>query len=192
MDVFGSDALFDSQYPVHAKELSFIHWSPMEVVLKAVDWLDVKQSTKVLDIGSGVGKFCMVGAQASNAHFFGIELRSEFVEISRSLAKKLKLKNAHFIHADVTKIDFSEYDAFYYYNPFCEMLSEKTLIDEQITFSRERHRAHEDYVLQQLERCKKGTKIVLYCSSEFALPSSYQLRDLYFDGTLSLWEKTIH
>ena len=162
----------------------------MEVALKAVEWLDLTSKDNVLDIGSGVGKFCLLGAQAVHAKFTGVELRKEFVEIASSLVTKLKLPNAHFICSDIKEINFSDYSAFYFYNPFCEMLSETVLIDEQITFSRDKHREYEDFIFEQLETLPIGTKIITYCSPQFVLPVTYNLKDLYFEGTLSLWEKT--
>lgn len=187
---FLSDAEFDSLFNDEIRALSYVHWTPIEVAYKALDWLDVKSTDKVLDIGSGVGKFCIIAGHASRAQFTGVELRKSFIEVASDMAKKLGIENVSFINADINTINFKDYDAFYYYNPFCEMLSEKVLIDNQITYSRESHRAYEDYVYDQLQQLPKGTKIVTYCSPQFIMPPDYDLSELYFEGTLSLWVRS--
>lgn len=188
--IFSADSNFDRQYPDQIRALSYVHWTPIEVALKALDWLDLKGNDHVLDIGSGVGKFCIVAGHSSNAQFTGVELRQEFVDISILLAQKLEVRNVQFICSDINQIDFTQHTAFYYYNPFCELLSEKVLIDNQLTFSREKHRAYEDYVFDQLNKMPLGTKMVMYCSPQFIMPPDYDLKELYFEGTLTLWERT--
>lgn len=143
----------------------------------------------MLDIGSGVGKFCLTAGQLSNAQFTGVELRQSFVDVSNELKQKIKSSNVNFICTDIKQIDFRDYTAFYFYNPFCEMLSEKVLIDDQVSYSRDGHRSYEDYVYDQLAQMPVGTKIVTYCSPQFIMPPDYELRELYFEGTLSLWTK---
>jgi len=44
---------------------------------------------KILDVGSGVGKFCLIAALASEARFLGVEQRGRFVELSRSMGSTI-------------------------------------------------------------------------------------------------------
>ena len=116
------DEEFDEIYPSYIRELSDIHWTPVEIALKATKLLVNKPKTKVLDIGSGSGKFCLVGAVTSEGEFTGIEYKETLVNISKELIFEYEIKNFQIIQDDITNIEFSEYDAFYFFNSFEENL----------------------------------------------------------------------
>lgn len=187
---FTSDFEFDLIYPDSIRELSSIHWSPVDVVRMAVDWLDLKEGTRLLDIGSGVGKFCCIAGELSDAQIFGVEKRIGLVKTAEKTIKKKKLSNVQVIHANITDIDFSDFDAFYYYNPFCEQIAVRNLIDNSIEYSPKKYREYEDFVIGQLDKLPFGTKVVTYYSPNLTLPDSYRLRNLCFNSQLALWIKT--
>ena len=184
-----TDDQFDLIYKDEFKRFSTVHWTPIEVALLAIKWLELNEDSKVLDIGSGIGKFCTIGVLATEAHFTGVELRESLVNEAIRVKDKLGLKDVEFLNNDIKSIDFKDYKGFYYYNPFCEYLSIEENIDDSITFSQENFRQYEDYVIDQFANLSKGTKVVTYFAPHFAFPSSYELKDMFFDGTLALWEK---
>src|SRR6185437_914320 len=57
-----TDSDFDAIYPAPVRRVSASFWTPVSVAVRAADLLVDDPSTRVLDIGSGVGKFCIVGA----------------------------------------------------------------------------------------------------------------------------------
>lgn len=183
------DASFDALYPEGIKAHSFIHWTPVEIIETALQWLDPKKSTKILDIGSGAGKFCILGSMFSKASFTGVEFREDLVKVARATAKVAGATNVTFINDNIANIDFRDYDAFYYYNPFCEFLAEFDRIDDRITYDPGSFRRYEDYVIEQLEQVPVGTRIVTYCSGTFPLPATFDLKNLLYDGKLALWQK---
>ena len=185
-----TDTAFDKLYNEKYREHSAIHWTPMEVVKAALDWLDVTKRSKVLDIGSGVGKFCSLGTLMTDGQFTGVEMRGDLVEIAKSISEKLDLQNVDYLHSNITDVDFSHYDSFYYYNPFCEQLAISDQIDNTISFSNDQHREYEDYVIDQFSRLPTNTRVVTYSSEKFAFPDTFELKDLMFNGTLALWIKT--
>lgn len=187
---YRTDSSFDAIFPKAVQKHSFIHWTPIEIFETAFDWLELKESSHLLDIGSGAGKFCALAGMRSKAQFTGVEMRPDLVQVARKTARKLHLSNVSFIEADVTTIDFSSFTHFYYYNPFCEFLAEFDHIDDRISFDAEAFRKYEDYVIDQFELQPIGTRIVTYCSESFTFPASYELRDLLYDGKLALWVKT--
>ena len=69
------DSRFDLVYPREIRELSDRHWTPVEVARKAAVFLVREPGTRVLDIGCGPGKFCIVGALATDGRFTGVEQR---------------------------------------------------------------------------------------------------------------------
>ena len=185
-----TDAKFDAVYPKSIQKHSFIHWTPIEIIETTLDWLCLDATSHVLDIGSGAGKFCVVGAMRSQAVFTGIEKRSDLVSVAKKTADKLLVSRANFRASDITSVDFSEFTHFYYYNPFCEYIAEFDHIDPTISYDPDMFRLYEDYVIDSFSRLPIGTRVVTYCSGTFPFPDSYELRDLLYDGKLALWVKT--
>ena len=189
MNQFSSDKSFDAAYSEAVRKHSFIHWTPIEIIETGIDWLQLDKSSHVLDIGSGVGKFCIFAGSRSKAKFTGVEMREDLVDAANALRHRLETDNVTFKQADITTIDFKEYTHFYYYNPFCEYIAEFDRIDDTIAYDPDSFRRLEDYVIDQFEQLPQGTRIVTYCSETFPFPASYELKDLLYDGKLALWVK---
>lgn len=187
--LFMSDSEFDEVYPEHIRKLSDTHWTPIDVARVAIDWLDLDENTHLLDIGSGVGKFCCIAGEMSSAQITGVEKRKNLVRIAEKVIKNKELTNVKILNTNITQIDFKEFNAFYYYNPFCEQISIKDSIDDTINFSQKTYRFYEDYVIDQMDKLPIGSKIVTYYSQEFTLSESYALKNLYFNSNLALWTK---
>ncbi|MDB3906768.1 class I SAM-dependent methyltransferase [Crocinitomicaceae bacterium] len=187
--IFDSDREFDTLYSEAVQKHSFIHWTPLEIIETGIDWLQLDKNSHVLDIGSGAGKFCAVAGSSSKARFTGIEMREDLVDAANALRDRLGADNVTFKLADITTIDFKDYSHFYYYNPFCEYIAEFDRIDDRITYDPDSFRRLEDYVINQFDQLPHGTRVVTYCSETFPFPSSYELKDLLYDGKLALWVK---
>ena len=127
---FASDKIFNSLYPKPIQEVAEKHWTPLEVAKKAAAFLATSPDVKILDIGSGSGKFCLTAAHYHPLTFFyGIEQRANLVELSTDLAVKLQLANVSFICNNITNIDFGKFDHFYFYNSFYENITGTQKID---------------------------------------------------------------
>lgn len=184
-----NDAAFDKVLKKSVQGHSYIHWTPIEVIQSAVDWLGTESENRILDIGSGVGKFCIIGAMNSRAHFTGVETRKNLVDEALDLKKELDLSNVDFVHSDIKEVDFKNFTSFYFYNPFCEHMALSGSIDDQIKFDEEAYYFYQDYVADQLKRTPKGTKLVMYCSPDLDISMDFDLKDMYFEGLLQLWVK---
>jgi cyclopropane fatty-acyl-phospholipid synthase-like methyltransferase len=111
------------------------------VAARAAKMLVEAGATRILDVGSGVGKFSLVGARCTNATFVGVECRGDLVEVARDAAAKLGVTRATFVHADVSNFAFEGFDGVYLYNPFFEHVSRGLrLIDRTIERSRATYR----------------------------------------------------
>lgn len=184
-----TDAAFDAALKKSVQGHSYIHWTPIEVIQAAVDWLGTGSANRVLDIGSGVGKFCLLGAMNSRAHFTGVETRNNLVDEALSLKRELKLTNVDFLHSDIKEIDFKNFTSFYFYNPFCEHMALSGSIDDQIKFDEDSYYSYQDFVIDQLKDMPKGTKVVKYCSPDLDISMDFDLQEMYFEGLLQLWVK---
>lgn len=186
-----SDLEFDSIYPENVSEISKYQWSPVEVILEAVTFLAEDQNAKVLDIGSGCGKFCHVGALSRKTKFYGVEERFHLYEIAVQVSKKLKLNSNLFLHANMKDIDWSLYDSFYLFNPFYEHITNKNSIDETIPKKVSQFFAYLEIVKRKLFNLKSGTKVVTYNSFGGKMPLGYKRvkLDKRFESELEFWIK---
>lgn len=181
---------FNRIYPPEIQVLAKRHWTPVEVAKKAAAFLVPFPGAKVLDIGSGAGKFCLVGATSTRGHFTGIEQRENLVELSTELARANEIHNARFVHANITEVDFSDFHAFYFYNAFHENIDEASRIDDRVETGQKYYRHYTDYLHSELSKKPVGTRLVTYWSLISDVPSNYELQFLAYDGTLKFWEKT--
>lgn len=184
-----NDSEFDKVYPSRYQKISKIHWTPVEVIKTTVEWLEENKALRILDIGSGVGKFCILGSIVSKLTFVGVEKRKNLFLQSKKIAAFFKTKNVFFINDNITNINFQEFDAFYYFNPFCEQIAHSDWIDQEPDFSEEKYKNYEDYVISELSVMPIGAKVITYCSNDFILPSSFRLKNMMYDGQLLLWIK---
>jgi 2-polyprenyl-3-methyl-5-hydroxy-6-metoxy-1,4-benzoquinol methylase len=56
-----SDESFNEIYPESIRKFCGRHWTPVAVAKMAAAYLADQPGARILDIGSGAGKFCMVG-----------------------------------------------------------------------------------------------------------------------------------
>lgn len=160
-------------YPAVIRKLSSVHWTPLEIARRASHWLAPKPGIRVLDIGSGVGKFCLIGACHTKGHFTGVEYRENLVRQANKAMEKARVKNVAFIHADMLSVDFSLFDSFYFFNPFFENVARSIAIDDQVVLSRNLYEQYISHVRRELDRSKSGTRVATYCSSDSFIPKSY-------------------
>ncbi len=152
------------------------HWTPLETARKAAQFLVPEAGVKVLDIGSGVGKFCLAAAYYKpDALFFGVEQREDLVAYSEKAKERLGLANAAFIHGNFTQLNLKKYDHFYFYNSFYENLDGSDKIDDNILYSESLYNYYNHYLYKQLADKPAGTRIVTLCSWEEELPPSYHI-----------------
>ncbi|MEP6928455.1 MAG: methyltransferase domain-containing protein [Flavobacterium sp.] len=188
-DVEIDDQTFNTIYPVRIKRLSQRHWTPVKIAKIAADYLASRPNTKVLDIGSGVGKFCLVGAASTKGIFYGVEQRASLSRIAEKIAEKHHLENAKFIHSNITQINFSDYDAFYFYNSFFENIDTSTPIDKEIDPKIELFYTYSNYVRNQLGKMPIGTRLVTYWSTWEEIPESFDIEYSTCNGILNFWKK---
>ena len=77
------DEKFDQIYPARIRKLSALQWTPVRVAAEAAKLLATVPGTRVLDIGCGPGKFCLIAAALTDGHFTGIEQRLDLATAAR-------------------------------------------------------------------------------------------------------------
>lgn len=188
-----TDFRFDGIFPAGIRELSETHWSPVDVSARAAAILSSGPETKILDIGSGCGKFCLVGAVTTTSHFFGIEQRLTLYETAKLARAQLNIPRAAFVHGNMMHVDWSLFDCFYLFNPFDEHRVERVRIDNTLEYRPETYQTYVNAVRQKLEALKAGTRVVTYHGFGGEFPQGYQRVVKEAAGTdfLELWEKRL-
>lgn len=184
------DKRFDLVYPPEIRVASDRHWTPVIVARRAAEFLVREPGTRVLDIGCGPGKFCIVGALMTEGRFTGVEQRHHLCEVARSVIGQAKLPNAEIIHGNVTEIAFSSFDAFYLFNPFEENLETTLKIDATVHLCADLYEKYTEHVARQLALAPLGTRLVTYCGSCEEVPLGYECLNSSLDYGLKFWEKT--
>ncbi|KFE97081.1 methyltransferase domain-containing protein [Chryseobacterium luteum] len=183
------DSEFNALYPVHIKELASRHWTPIAVAKMAAEYLAETPNSKVLDIGAGAGKFCLVGAASTQGIFYGVEQRESLIKISKKIAEKHKISNVNFIHSNINEISFSDYNAFYFFNSFYENIDLTCSIDDKVSTDKDLYYIYSDYVKDQLDKTPVGTRLVTYWSKWDEIPASFDLEMTDCNGLLNFWKK---
>ncbi|MEO6848467.1 MAG: methyltransferase domain-containing protein [Chthoniobacterales bacterium] len=184
------DDLFEQIYPQEIRELSAIHWTPLTIARRAARLLVTRPGMRVLDIGCGVGKFCILGALTTRGHFTGVEQRKHLVDFACTAIQILKVPNARILHGNITETEFAEFDAFYLFNPFEENLFEAGKIDASVSLSLALYKQYVRYVAEQLALAPIGTRLVTYGGYCHEVPNCYDSRQKVSDEQLKLWVKT--
>jgi hypothetical protein len=189
--VLVADRVFDDVYPLSVRRASPIHWTPVEAAVRAAKLLAPEPGARLLDIGSGVGKFCIVAAAAVDARVHGVEHRAHLVDIAERAAERVGV-DVTFTRGALTPRDAIDVDGVYLFNPFAENLcASDDRIDESVELSDARFWRDLEIADEFFRAARVGTRVVTYCGWGGSLPPEYALvlRERRA-GTLELWVKT--
>jgi SAM-dependent methyltransferase len=187
---FTSDVKFNQLYPLAIQLLAQRHWTPLIVARKAANFLAAESNVKILDIGSGVGKFSLAAAHYKpKAYYYGIEQRKALVNHAEEAKGILRIENVSFSNGNFTQIDFRKYDHFYFYNSFYENITDTDKIDNSIDYSLELFNYYNRYLYTQLEQKPAGTRLASFHSLEDEIPDEYHLVGAEMNDLLKFWIK---
>ena len=151
---------------------SRVHWTPVNVAVRACTLLAPSTATRVLDVGAGVGKLCLIGAASTRAAWVGVEVDPEMVEAANHAAHLLGVADrALFVCGDANSIDWTAYDSLYFFNPFVEALFDGNVYAvPRLEFVANLERSH-----LQLERMRPNARVVTYHGFGGDMPSTFSL-----------------
>ncbi|HVW27406.1 MAG TPA: methyltransferase domain-containing protein [Polyangiaceae bacterium] len=188
-----SDPDFDRLYPEKIQVASWRFWTPIHVAYRAAEVLESLGAARVLDVGSGPGKFCIIGGMvAPNVTFVGVEHRGHLVATAREVASRLDVSNVHFAVGDATAAALNRFDAYYLYNPFGENLFQREDwldADVELSFRRYVHDRHR--MRAALAQARVGTIVITYHGPGMTMPSGYErlFADPIGSDSLCVWQK---
>lgn len=187
---FSSDQLFDKLYPENLRVLSSRHWTPIAIAKEAMALLAPKHGDRILDIGSGVGKFCFTAAHIYPAvQIDGVEQRSELVEAAQNAKSTLNIHNAAFFLGDFTEMNFTKYTHLYFYNSFYENLVSQDSNDGNNIETADLFNRHNRKLYKLLKSLPVGIRLATYHSTENEMPANYHIVAVGADEELKCWVK---
>jgi SAM-dependent methyltransferase len=190
--VLCSDASFDQFLPKWAQKVSEVHWSPVAVAIRAAQLLVRDRESRILDVGSGIGKFCHVGCLTSEARFVGVEERGALVRTARAIAQRLDLARTSFVHGDALAMDWNGFDGIYFFNPFLENIATFTdRLPGEVFRSSDRYVAEVEATCLKLHGLAPGVRVATYHGYGGPMPRGYDRIHAEELGTdvLEIWEK---
>lgn len=185
-----SDSDFKEITKKEFQHLSEMHWSPKEVIDQSLNWLAAFGQLHILDIGSGVGKFCLLGAATHHQHqFTGIEKRKDFHFEAIRLKEHLQLPNVTFLCDDIINLPFEKFHAFYIFNPFYEQLVNHGSTLRNTKFDKENFIKYESYLKGRLINSPAGNIVITYEYNLMEKVSGFELLKEAYEGALQMWRK---
>lgn len=182
-----SDLAVDQLFPDELRDRSHLHWTPVEVAVRAAALLTPRPRLRILDIGSGVGKVCLVGAAVTDATWWGIEQDAVQIAAAHRAAWMLDLeRTTRFVQGDGSRLSWAEFDGFYLYNPFSTLMLAPhaspfvRYATVQSTLRR---------ITQRLAAAPAGTRVVTYHGFGGPMPAGYtrHVHEPFGGDALELW-----
>lgn len=188
------DEDLDVLFPDAVHEASFVHGTPVRVTARIVALAGLGPEDRVLDVGSGAGKFGIVAAAMSGARVRGIERDPRLVAVAREAARRLR-SDATFEEGSFTPAAAEGAHVVYLFNPFTSTAFlpgtwPGKRRGPRGTAAAERAAAIAA-VTSFLARARKGLRVVTFCGFGGAMPSSYAklASETWDDGALEVWRK---
>jgi len=174
-----SDVGFDAFLPPSTRARSSYTWTPIVVARRAALHFAERGASRVLDVGCGPGKFCVVaGLARPELTFCGVEHSPGLARTGQGLTASLRVSNVEIRNGDALDAPWHDFDGFYFFNPFSEG-----------------SRAGGDRLLRVAELLRAAPRksiVVTYHGLGGPIPPSYDLivEERVGSGPLRVWQKT--
>jgi predicted RNA methylase len=181
-----ADAELDRVFPDELRARSQVHWTPVTVALRVAALLAPPPEARVLDVGAGVGKLCLIGALVTGATWWGIEQDAVQVAAANQAAWALDATRTRFVHGDGSRLAWDGFDALYFYNPFSTVM----LGPHASPFVRYATvHATLRRIEQRLATARPGTRVVTFHGFGGRWPPGFTrlASESIADGALELW-----
>lgn len=183
-----TDESFDAIYPSVVRDVSCAHWTPVRVAVRIVELLRLRREERLLDVGAGVGKFCVIAAARSGARVRGVERRPDLAAVGREAVGRYAV-DVEIALGSFEAEDPATFDAVYVFNPFTEQIVLEGVDDDELVA--ERAATDVSAAERFLDSARPGTRLVTFCGFGGGVPSAYEqeAREVWDEGALELWVK---
>ncbi len=177
------DGVLPDEYKLHAAR----HFSGCYIIKLAAEFLSEVFNPRILDIGSGSGKFCQLGALIHPyTQFTGVEYRLDLVDIALELKRDFQLDNVKFINENIVNHSFQPYNGFFMFNPFLEHRNAAARMDH-FQDAPEKEMEYSHYVQDQLSQCQPGARLATFYVLKNQIPSNFKVVKESMGDMLLFW-----
>ena len=188
-----TDRAFDRFLPDRLRPMSSDFWSPLAVARRAAEWFEAAGVQRVLDVGSGAGKFCVAAALFGRCHYVGLEQRPFLVKSARRLARLFDVNDrVNFVLGSLGEAPTPIADAYYFFNPFGDYsVGLHPRAEHDANRATERYARDVSAAEQLLGNAVPGSYVLALNGFGGRLPPGYDLIrvDWGARGGLRLWQK---
>lgn len=171
-----SDQDFESFFAPRFRSQLRRESTPVAIAIRAARLLADGQPRRILDIGSGLGKFCTIGALTTRAFFTGVEQNARHILAARGAALRFGARRIVFICDDAEHTQLFKFDGLYLFASASSPAPSS--------------RSLRDILWRRAEDVRTGTRLVTY-GSHGEPPGFRLLREETTNGDrLALFEKT--
>lgn len=186
------DHEFDSLLPENLEELADVQFSRVRVARVVSSLLtDASSETSFVDLGSGVGKLCLLLALLTKFTITGIERRPQLVQVAKKLcAANLPEARVSIEQGDIFDYDWSRFDVLYLYNPFHEhIVTRDHLIDGNIRAGRSVYDGYVKECFSRFANLHEHQRVITYHGFGGQMPVRFQLlgEERVGGGTVKMW-----
>jgi SAM-dependent methyltransferase len=182
-----TDELVDALLPDDLKAHADQHFAGSYAIKLAAAFLSESAQSKILDIGSGSGKFCQLGALLQpQSHFIGLEYRASLVNLAIEISARLSLNNVAFLHQNVIDLSFADFTGFFMFNPFLEHRNSAARMQDFSDLPAN-ETTYFSHVYEQFAQCVPDTRIVTLYVSPSQIPDNFTCVDQKMGGMLRFY-----
>lgn len=189
-----TDQAIDRYLPIPLRYVSNQYWTSVKVALRVSQWLNEIGARRVLDVGSGPGKFCVLAALATNCEIVGIEQRGYLNLAARNLARSFGVEQrVRFLHGLFGEAPLETFDAYYFYSPFIEnIFGPAEWLDRSVEHGEARFNREVALAEQMLRDLPVGTHVVCYNGFGGTMPKEYEVvhNEMNARTSLQMFKKT--
>lgn len=188
-----TDAKWDSYLPLPLQTLSPFQWTPISVIDRTWKYLASENVTSVVDLGSGVGKFCIYLSYLSknSLEIHGLEVRQELLTISETLKKHWGTNRVQFHNTDFLSQFPYGHSHYYCFNPLYETMRGSHSIDLKKNKSSNQFLKDLQTLKQNLFLLKPKSKLITFHGFGGSFLPGFRLilNEEILGGEFQVWEK---
>ena len=152
-----------------------------------------ESSQSFIDIGSGVGKLCILLSFLTKMKIFGIEQRKSLHDVAQCIVKTNKIERVELNCGNMMDINWEKFDIFFLFNPFHEhkLSSNVFAIDQDINLDPELYKRYARFVEKRIQSLPAGKHLVTLEGFGGKVPKSWRLisSEPFDDDRLNHWRK---
>ncbi len=170
-----ADAAFDQVYPSDVQEISDYQWTPLSVIDQVVELIEPDMRTRVLDVGSGVGKFCIAASLRAPGSYTGVERRVDRHRLAEAARDRFGAIGASFVLGDALALDWGGFDVLYLYNPFQELVARIFgAVGDTLAYGPEVQSQSVQAARRKLRELRVGARVVLFHGLGDEMPPEFE------------------